>query len=78
MGPVPRGGLADALSRALAERSRAIHSESEESTSDTTDDDEWDDQIRSQVSRKIFLTHFNHIKIYYIFIIFIFYIKSTQ
>lgn len=42
-GPVPRGGLADALSRALAERSRAIHSESEESTSDTTDDDEWDD-----------------------------------
>ncbi|KAL6440861.1 hypothetical protein ACFW04_003350 [Cataglyphis niger] len=43
-GPAPRGGcLADALSRALAERSRAIHSESEESTSDTTDDDEWDD-----------------------------------
>ncbi|XP_011875442.1 PREDICTED: neural Wiskott-Aldrich syndrome protein [Vollenhovia emeryi] len=40
--PAPRGGLADALSRALAERSRAIHSESEESTSDTTDD-EWDD-----------------------------------
>lgn len=39
---VPRGGLADALSRALAERSRAIHSESEESTSDTSDD-EWDD-----------------------------------
>lgn len=38
-----RGGLADALSRALAERSRAIHSESEDSTSDTTDDDEWDD-----------------------------------
>lgn len=38
------GGLADALSRALAERSRAIHSESEESTSDTSDDDdEWDD-----------------------------------
>lgn len=42
-GPASRGGLADALSRALAERSRAIHSESEESTSDTTDDDEWDD-----------------------------------
>lgn len=41
--PALRGGLADALSRALAERSRAIHSESEESTSDTTDDDEWDD-----------------------------------
>lgn len=41
--PTPRGGLADALSRALAERSRAIHSESEESTSDTSDDDEWDD-----------------------------------
>lgn len=42
-GPAPRGGLAGALSRALAERSRAIHSESEDSTSDTTDDDEWDD-----------------------------------
>ncbi|XP_032687071.1 neural Wiskott-Aldrich syndrome protein-like isoform X2 [Odontomachus brunneus] len=41
--PTPRGGLADALSRALAERSRAIHSESEESTSDTSDEDEWDD-----------------------------------
>ncbi|XP_012214567.1 actin nucleation-promoting factor WASL-like [Linepithema humile] len=42
--PTSRGGLADALSRALAERSRAIHSESEDSTSDTTDDDdEWDD-----------------------------------
>lgn len=41
--PVCRGDLAEALSRALAERSRAIHSESEESTSDTTDDDEWDD-----------------------------------
>ncbi|XP_039303453.1 neural Wiskott-Aldrich syndrome protein [Solenopsis invicta] len=41
--PAPRGGLADALSRALAERSRAIHSESEETTSDTSDDDEWDD-----------------------------------
>lgn len=40
--PAFRGGLADALSRALAERSRAIHSESEDSTSDTTDD-EWDD-----------------------------------
>lgn len=40
--PTPRGGLAGALSRALAERSRAIHSESEDSTSDTTDDDEWD------------------------------------
>ncbi|KAL0111648.1 hypothetical protein PUN28_013082 [Cardiocondyla obscurior] len=40
--PALRGGLADALCRALAERSRAIHSESEESTSDTTDD-EWDD-----------------------------------
>ncbi|EZA49543.1 neural Wiskott-Aldrich syndrome protein isoform X2 [Ooceraea biroi] len=43
MTSAPRGGLADALSRALAERSRAIHSESEDSTSDTTDDDEWDD-----------------------------------
>lgn len=41
--PAFRGGLADALSRALAERSRAIHSESEDTTSDTTEDDEWDD-----------------------------------
>ncbi|XP_015592177.1 neural Wiskott-Aldrich syndrome protein [Cephus cinctus] len=36
-------GLADALSRALAERARVIHSDSEYSTSDTSDDDEWDD-----------------------------------
>lgn len=41
--PVSQGGLASALSRALAERSSAIHSESDESTSETSDDDEWDD-----------------------------------
>lgn len=35
--------LASALTRALAERSRAIHSESDESTSDTSEDDDWDD-----------------------------------
>ncbi|XP_076286940.1 uncharacterized protein LOC143212235 [Lasioglossum baleicum] len=36
-------GLASALSRALAERSSAIHSESDDSTSETSDEDEWDD-----------------------------------
>ncbi|XP_031826451.2 uncharacterized protein LOC116424326 [Nomia melanderi] len=41
--PVFEGGLASALSRALAERSNAIHSESDESTSETSDEDEWDD-----------------------------------
>ncbi|XP_043248538.1 neural Wiskott-Aldrich syndrome protein-like [Colletes gigas] len=41
--PIFQGGLASALSRALAERSSAIHSESDESTSETSDDDEWDD-----------------------------------
>lgn len=41
--PVFQGGLASALSRALAERSSAIHSESDDSTSETSDDDEWDD-----------------------------------
>ncbi|XP_015177837.1 PREDICTED: neural Wiskott-Aldrich syndrome protein isoform X2 [Polistes dominula] len=41
--PVYQDGLASALSRALAERSRAIHSESDESTSDTSEEDEWDD-----------------------------------
>ncbi|XP_076241494.1 uncharacterized protein LOC143183699 [Calliopsis andreniformis] len=41
--PAFQGGLASALSRALAERSSAIHSESDESTSETSDDDEWDD-----------------------------------
>ncbi|XP_054012510.1 actin nucleation-promoting factor WASL [Hylaeus anthracinus] len=41
--PVFQGGLASALSRALAERSSAIHSESDKSTSETSDDDEWDD-----------------------------------
>lgn len=38
-----QGGLAGALSRALAERSNAIHSESDDSTSDTSEEDEWDD-----------------------------------
>ncbi|XP_026672345.1 neural Wiskott-Aldrich syndrome protein-like [Ceratina calcarata] len=38
-----QGGLASALSRALAERSNAIHSESDDSTSETSDDDEWED-----------------------------------
>ncbi|XP_076649481.1 uncharacterized protein LOC143357119 [Halictus rubicundus] len=41
--PMFQGGLASALSRALAERSSAIHSESDESTSETSDEDEWDD-----------------------------------
>ena len=42
--PAYQGGLASALSRALAERSSAIHSESDDSTSETSeDDDEWDD-----------------------------------
>lgn len=41
--PAFQGGLANALSRALAERSSAIHSESDDSTSETSDDDEWDD-----------------------------------
>lgn len=38
----PRGDLAGALARALAERNRVIHSE-DDSTSDTdSNDDEWD------------------------------------
>lgn len=42
--PASQGGLASALSRALAERSSAIHSDSNDSTSETSDDDdEWDD-----------------------------------
>lgn len=41
--PAYQDGLASALTRALAERSRAIHSESDESTSDTSEDDDWDD-----------------------------------
>lgn len=42
--PAFQGGLASALSRALAERSSAIHSESDDSTSETSDDDDdWDD-----------------------------------
>nr|XP_033331884.1 neural Wiskott-Aldrich syndrome protein-like [Megalopta genalis] len=41
--PMYQGGLASALSRALAERSSAIHSESDDSTSETSDEDEWED-----------------------------------
>ena len=41
--PVPQDGLIGALSRALAERSRAIHSDSEDSFSDSSEEDEWDD-----------------------------------
>lgn len=42
--PTIPDGIALALSRALAQRARAIHSDSEDSTSDTSeDDDEWDD-----------------------------------
>lgn len=39
----PENSLAGALARALAERSRAIHSESSESSTDEEDDDEWED-----------------------------------
>lgn len=43
--PVIQDSLAGALSRALAERSRAIHSDSDSdgSTSHTSDDDDWDE-----------------------------------
>ena len=37
------GGLAAALTRALAERSRAMYSESEDSSDFSDNDDEWDD-----------------------------------
>lgn len=40
---VVEGGLAAALTRALAERSKAMHSESEDSTDYSDNDDEWDD-----------------------------------
>lgn len=40
---VPQDGLIGALSRALAERSRAIHSDSEDSFSDSSEEDDWDD-----------------------------------
>lgn len=41
--PLPADGLAGALQRALAERNKAIHSDSSD-TSETSDtDDEWDD-----------------------------------
>lgn len=36
-------GLAEALQRALEERSRAIHSDSDSDDADTTSDGEWDD-----------------------------------
>lgn len=41
----PENSLADALARALAERSRFIHSESSTSSEDEEedDDDEWED-----------------------------------
>lgn len=39
----PENSLADALARALAERSRVIHSESSTSDEDEDDDDEWED-----------------------------------
>lgn len=42
---LPEDGLAGALARALAERSRAIHSDSSPSSEDEDDeDDEWEDQ----------------------------------
>lgn len=37
------GGLAAALTRALAERSRAMYTESEDSSDFSDNDDEWDD-----------------------------------
>lgn len=42
--PVGPGGLAGALSRALAERSRLLGytDDSQDSSSETTDDDDWD------------------------------------
>ncbi|CAB0035299.1 unnamed protein product [Trichogramma brassicae] len=40
---VVEGGLAAALTRALAERSRAMYSESEDSSDFSDNDDEWDD-----------------------------------
>ncbi|XP_001608170.1 neural Wiskott-Aldrich syndrome protein [Nasonia vitripennis] len=40
---VAEGGLAAALTRALAERSRAMYSESEDSSEFSDNDDEWDD-----------------------------------
>ncbi|XP_043484036.1 neural Wiskott-Aldrich syndrome protein-like [Leptopilina heterotoma] len=40
---VPQDGLIGALSRALAERSRAIHSDSDDSFSDSSEEDDWDD-----------------------------------
>lgn len=36
-------GIAGALARALQERSRVIHSDSEESGQDEDEDDDWDD-----------------------------------
>ncbi|XP_066995437.1 actin nucleation-promoting factor WASL isoform X2 [Anabrus simplex] len=39
----PQNGLAGALARALAERSRVIHSDSSASSDDDEEDDEWED-----------------------------------
>lgn len=42
--PIPQDGLIGALSRALEERSRAmIHSDTEDSFTDSSEEDEWDD-----------------------------------
>lgn len=41
MNTAPEDGLAGALARALAERARAIHSETSGSSDD--DDDEWEE-----------------------------------
>jgi Wiskott-Aldrich syndrome protein len=44
MNPAPQDSLAGALARALAERSRAIHSDtSGSSDDDDEEDDEWED-----------------------------------
>lgn len=40
---VTEGGLAASLMRALAERSRAMYSESEDSSDFSDNDEEWDD-----------------------------------
>jgi hypothetical protein len=39
----PQGSLAGALARALAERSRVIHSDTSGSSDDDEEDDEWED-----------------------------------
>lgn len=37
------GDLAEALAKALAERSKAIHSEDDDDEDEDSNDDEWDD-----------------------------------